>query len=57
LKNISGSWRKIGGTGSPEESNGIDSLRPEIDSAGKRFGVVEISRGGWHNTLPIENPG
>jgi hypothetical protein len=44
------------GTGSPEESNGIDSSRPGTDPVGRRFSVVEISRGGWRTTLPIRNP-
>jgi hypothetical protein len=34
------------GTGLLEESNGIDSSRPGTDPVGRRFGVVEISRGG-----------
>jgi hypothetical protein len=34
-----------------------DSSRPRIDPVGRRFGVVEISRGGWCNTLPIGNLG
>jgi hypothetical protein len=33
------------------------SSRLGIDLVGRRFGVVEISRGTWHNTLPIGNPG
>jgi hypothetical protein len=57
LKDISDSWRKIGAIGSPEESNGIDSSRLGTDPDGRRFNMVEISRGGWCNTLLIGIPG
>jgi hypothetical protein len=32
-------------------------LRPRTDPVGRRFDVVEISRGGWHSTLLIRNLG
>jgi hypothetical protein len=57
MKNISCSWRKTGGTGSPEGSNGIDSLRPGTNPIYRKRGVVGNPEEGRCNTLHIVNPG
>jgi hypothetical protein len=39
LKNINGKWRKTGGIGLPEGSNGIDTLKPETDWISGNHGI------------------
>jgi hypothetical protein len=51
LKNIRGSWRKIGDTGLPEGSNRKDSSKPKTGPINGDHGVQGSPGGGWCNTL------
>jgi hypothetical protein len=57
IENISGSWRKTGGTGPPKGSNGTDSLRPGTDLICRRRGMVGSPSEGRRSTIQIRNPG
>jgi hypothetical protein len=46
---------RIGGTGSPEGSNGTDSLRPGIDPICRQRSVVGSPGEGWYIT-PCKGP-
>jgi hypothetical protein len=51
LKYINDSWRKTGGTGLPEGSNGIDSLKLRTDRIYGNHGVQRSLGGGGRSTL------
>jgi hypothetical protein len=56
IENINGSWRRTGGAGLPEGSNGIDSSKLRTCRISGDHGVQGSPRGGWCNTLQIRNP-
>jgi hypothetical protein len=55
--NINGSWRKTGGTGLPEASNGTDSSKPRTSRISEDHDIQGNPGGGRCNTLLIGNPG
>jgi hypothetical protein len=57
IENISGSYRKVRGTRSPEGSNGIDSSRLRTDPIYRRCGMVGCPREGRRSSLEIRNLG
>jgi hypothetical protein len=52
----SNGWRKTEGIGSPEGSNGTDSLISRIDPIYRRHGMVGSPGEGRSGTLQIGNP-